>query len=150
MYLICGMCWQLWWNNWPRPLSSNLNQFGQIVITFYFLRLYTLLYSRDHKFIILLLYYISNSQWNNKTITKVLFTGDNIIFCFALLLPQMLDNFLNQDQFWNLLVLTISKHPLLVICANLSILDIWDMMPFFNSYDKLSEHSVWKAIDKTF
>ena len=114
MYLICGMCWQLWWNNWPRPLSSNLNQFGQIVITFYFLRLYTLLYSRDHKFITLLLYYISNSQWNNKTITKVLFTGDNIIFCFALFLPQMLDNFLNQDQFWNLLVLTISKHPLLV------------------------------------
>ena len=44
-------------------------------------------YSRDHKF---------------------------IVFCFALLLPQILDYFQNQGQFWNLLVLTISKHPLLV------------------------------------
>ena len=35
-----------------------------------------------------------------------------IVFCFALLLPQILDNFQNQGQFWNLLVLIISKHPL--------------------------------------
>ena len=42
-------------------------------------------YSRDHKF---------------------------VVFCFALLLPQILDKFQNQCQFWNLLVLTISKHPL--------------------------------------
>ena len=46
-----------------------------------------ILYSRDHKF---------------------------VVFCFALLLPQILDYFQNQGQFWNLLVLTISKHPLLV------------------------------------
>ena len=37
-----------------------------------------------------------------------------VLFCFALLLPQILDDFQNQGQFWNLLVLTISKHPLLV------------------------------------
>ena len=36
----------------------------------------------------------------------------SVIFCFALLLPQMLDNFQNQGQFQNLQVLTISKHPL--------------------------------------
>ena len=35
-----------------------------------------------------------------------------VIFCFALLLLQILDNYQNQGQFWNLLVLTISKHPL--------------------------------------
>ena len=35
-----------------------------------------------------------------------------VIFCFALLIPQILDNFQKQGQFWNLLVLTISKHPL--------------------------------------
>ena len=34
------------------------------------------------------------------------------IFCFALLLPQILVNFRNQGQIWNLLVLTYSKHPL--------------------------------------
>ena len=34
------------------------------------------------------------------------------IFCFALLLPQILVNFQNQGQIWNLLVLTFSKHPL--------------------------------------
>ena len=45
------------------------------------------IYSRDHKF---------------------------VVFCSALLLPQILDYFQNQGQFWNLLVLTISKHPLLV------------------------------------
>ena len=44
-------------------------------------------YSRDHKF---------------------------VVFCFALLLPKILDDFQDQGQFWNLLVLTISKHPLLV------------------------------------
>ena len=37
-----------------------------------------------------------------------------IIFCFALLLLQILDNYQNQGQFWNLLVLTISRHPLYV------------------------------------
>ena len=37
-----------------------------------------------------------------------------VIFCFALLLPQILDNFHNQGLFWNLMVLTISQHPLLV------------------------------------
>ena len=36
----------------------------------------------------------------------------SVIFCFALLLPQILDDFQNQGQFWNLQVLTISKHPL--------------------------------------
>ena len=35
-----------------------------------------------------------------------------VIFCFALSLPQILDKFQNQCQFWKLLVLTISKHPL--------------------------------------
>ena len=45
------------------------------------------MYSRDHKF---------------------------VVFCFALLLPQILDDFQNQGQFWILQVLTISKHPLLV------------------------------------
>ena len=35
-----------------------------------------------------------------------------VVFCFALLLPQNLDKFQNQCQFWKLLVLTISKHPL--------------------------------------
>ena len=34
------------------------------------------------------------------------------IFCFALSLPQILVNFQNQRQIWNLLVLTFSKHPL--------------------------------------
>ena len=44
----------------------------------------------------------------------MLYSGGNkfVIFCFALLLPQILDNFQNRGQFWNLLVLTISKHPL--------------------------------------
>ena len=37
-----------------------------------------------------------------------------VVFCFALLLPQILDDFQNQGQFRNLLVLTISKHPLCV------------------------------------
>ena len=32
------------------------------------------------------------------------------IFCFALLLPQILVNFQNQGQIWNLLNLTLSKH----------------------------------------
>ena len=35
-----------------------------------------------------------------------------VIVCFALLLPQILDNYQNWDQFWTLLVQTISKHPL--------------------------------------
>ena len=43
------------------------------------------IYSRDHKF---------------------------VVFCFVLLLQQILDKFQNQCQFWKLLVLTISKHPL--------------------------------------
>ena len=37
-----------------------------------------------------------------------------VIICVALLLPQILNKFQNQCQFWNLLVLTFSKHPLLV------------------------------------
>ena len=43
-----------------------------------------------------------------------IYSGGNkfVIFCFALLLLQILNNFQNQGQFWNLLVLTISKHPL--------------------------------------
>ena len=45
------------------------------------------IYSRDHKF---------------------------VVFCFVLLLPQILEKFQNQCQLGNLLVLTISKHPLLV------------------------------------
>ena len=45
------------------------------------------MYSRDHKF---------------------------VVFCFVLLLQQILDKFQNQCQFWKLLVLTISKHPLYV------------------------------------
>ena len=36
----------------------------------------------------------------------------SVIFCFALLLPQILVDFQNQGQIWNLLVLTFSKHPL--------------------------------------
>ena len=36
----------------------------------------------------------------------------SVVFCFALLLPQILDDFQNQGQFQNLLVLTVSKHPL--------------------------------------
>ena len=43
------------------------------------------IYSRDHKF---------------------------VVFCFVLLLPQILEKFQNQCQLGNLLVLTISKHPL--------------------------------------
>ena len=46
---------------------------------------YICIYSRDHKF---------------------------VVFCFALLLLQILDNFQNQCQSWNLLVWTISKHLL--------------------------------------
>ena len=34
------------------------------------------------------------------------------IFCFAQLLLQILVNYQNQGQIWNLLVLTFSKHPL--------------------------------------
>ena len=34
------------------------------------------------------------------------------IFCFAQLLMQILVNFQNQGQIWNLLVLRFSKHPL--------------------------------------
>ena len=34
------------------------------------------------------------------------------IFCFAQFLLQILDNYQNQGQIWNLLVLTFSKHPL--------------------------------------
>ena len=34
------------------------------------------------------------------------------IFCFVLLLPQILVNLQNQQQIWNLLVLKFSKHPL--------------------------------------
>ena len=34
------------------------------------------------------------------------------IFCFAQLLMQILVNFQNQWQIWNLLVLRFSKHPL--------------------------------------
>ena len=34
------------------------------------------------------------------------------IFCFAQLLLQILANYQNQGQIWNLLVLTFSKHPL--------------------------------------
>ena len=43
-----------------------------------------------------------------------IYSGGNkfVIFCFALLLPKILANFQNQGQFKNLLVLTISKHPL--------------------------------------
>ena len=49
-----------------------------------------------------------------KIFTCPIYSGGNkfVIFCFALLLLQILDNFQNQGQFWNLLVLTISKHPL--------------------------------------
>ena len=36
----------------------------------------------------------------------------SVVFCFALLLPQILVHFQNQGQIWNLLVLTFSKHPL--------------------------------------
>ena len=36
----------------------------------------------------------------------------SVVFCFALLLPQILVDFQNQGQIWNLLVLTFSKHPL--------------------------------------
>ena len=45
---------------------------------------------------------------------KVLYSSGNkfVIFWFAQLLPQILDNFQNQGQFQNLQVLTISKHPL--------------------------------------
>ena len=35
-----------------------------------------------------------------------------VVFCFALLLPQILVNYQNQGQIWNLQVLTFSKHPL--------------------------------------
>ena len=43
-----------------------------------------------------------------------IYSGGNkfVIFCFALLLLQILDNYQNQGHIWNLLVLTISKHPL--------------------------------------
>ena len=45
---------------------------------------------------------------------KLYYSGGNkfVVFCFALLLPQILVNFQNQGQIWNLLVLTFSKHPL--------------------------------------
>ena len=36
----------------------------------------------------------------------------SLIFCFAQLLLQILVNYQNQGQIWNLLVLTFSKHPL--------------------------------------
>ena len=36
----------------------------------------------------------------------------SVILCFALLLPQILVDFQNQGQIWNLLVLTFPKHPL--------------------------------------
>ena len=35
-----------------------------------------------------------------------------VVFCFALLLPQILVNFQNQGQIWKLQVMTFSKHPL--------------------------------------
>ena len=45
---------------------------------------------------------------------KYIYSSGNkfVIFCFAQLLPQILDNFQKQGQLWNLLVLTISIHPL--------------------------------------
>jgi len=36
----------------------------------------------------------------------------SVIFCFALLLPQVLVDFQGQGRVWNLLVLTFPKHPL--------------------------------------
>ena len=61
-----------------------------------------------------LLFKNSNNIWSSKS--ERIYSRDHkfVVFCFALLLPQILDYFQNQGQFWNLLVLTISKHPLLV------------------------------------
>ena len=58
-------------------------------------------------------YWNSNSQLHLKSLLGLYSSGNKfVIFCFAQLLLQILDNYQNQGQFWNLLVLTISKHPL--------------------------------------
>ena len=58
-------------------------------------------------------YWNSNSQSHLKSLLGLYSSGNKfVILCFAQLLLQILDNYQNQGQFWNLLVLTISKHPL--------------------------------------
>ena len=52
------------------------------------------------------------------------------IFCFAQLLLQILVNYQNQGQIWNLLVLTFSKHPLhvqfdQVLAEKFEVKDTW-------------------------
>ena len=58
------------------------------------------------------------------------------MICFALLLLQILVNFQNQGQIWNLLVLTFSKHPLhvqfdQVLAEILEVKDRWDKLGNF-------------------
>ena len=52
-----------------------------------------------------------SQHYNNTKYSR----GENfVIFCFSLFFQKILDNFHNQGQFWNLLFLMISKHPLQV------------------------------------
>ena len=52
-----------------------------------------------------------SQHYNNTKYSR----GENfVIFYFSLFFQKILDNFHNQGQFWNLLFLMISKHPLQV------------------------------------
>ena len=78
-----------------------------------------------------------------------------VVFCFALLLPQILDKFQNQCQFWNLLVLTVSKHPLQVqfnqvLAEIMEVKDTWYHSFVFMSFDllEMKRTEIWTICSK--
>ena len=82
-------------------------------------------------------------SWNyspaiRRTLQKYSSSHKSSIFCFAQLLLQILVNYQNQGQFWNLLVLRISKHSLKVK----SDLDPW--FEWVISYENFRITYFWK------
>ena len=76
-----------------------------------------------------------------------------VIFCFALLLPKI--KFQKQYQFWNLLVLTISKHPPhvqfdQVLAEIMEVKDTWYHSFIFMSFDLLEMKitEIWTICSK--
>ena len=74
---------------------------------------------------------ISTQSWRKYLMyLKYSSSHNSWIFCFAQLLLQILVNYQNQGQIWNLLVLTFSKHPLhvqfdQVLAEKFEVKDTW-------------------------
>ena len=97
----------------------NLYQFASILMQN---RVFCFKIRRQKETVVFIVIFIKISFILFLNIDRLMYSAGrkSCIFCFDLFLPQLLVNFHNQEQIWNLLVLTFSKHPLIPYMSNLA------------------------------